>query len=120
MSVVDNIILTFSILEDSVELDDGSDRWPLLDRVNEWLVENASGQRFGKEINYCDGVYVSNKNLETPIFVAAFNFFLEDRFFDFLHTLPWEYPEEVQYIVQRQNDSVFSIRTLEVPVEVDA
>jgi hypothetical protein len=100
MSHVDNVILSFSILEDER---------PIMESVNEWLRAHVSGQSFGPDLVNADGAYGGAKCLETPLFIAAFNYLPEDAFLGFLRTLPWRCPGEVQVIVQRQNDDVFEI-----------
>lgn len=114
MSHVDNAILTFSILEESFDLDhEAADHWPLMDKINAWLRENAGGQQFGPELGSVQDAYGGHKALEAPLFVAAFNYLPEDEFLAFLRTLPWKYPDEVQYIVQREHDDTgFEIVTL--------
>lgn len=109
MSHVDNVILSFSILEDSIESEREADRWPIMDQVNEWLREHVSGQSFKPELSSFHEAYGGRKVLETPLFVAAFNYLPEEDFLAFLKTLPWQYPEEVQFIVKRQHDELFEI-----------
>jgi hypothetical protein len=109
MSHVDNVILTFSILEDEVERD-GSDVYPVMDAVNEWLRERI-GQSFGPDLGGQHAAYGGHKALETPMFVAAFNGLPEDGFLALLATLPWEWPDDVQVLIQRQHDERFEILT---------
>lgn len=110
MSHVDNVILAFSILEDSRAGGPGKpDEWPIMDQVNAWLNEHASRQRFGNELSFFESAYGGGKFLEAPMFVAAFNYLPEQAFLEFLRTLPWKYPREVQVIIRRQHDDLFEI-----------
>lgn len=97
MSVVDNVIFSFDIVEDAE---------PRIAEVNAWLIERTR-QQFGSELP--GETYGGSKYLETPLYIAAFNHFPESDFLDFLTTLPWRCPQHVQYIVKRQNDDVFHI-----------
>jgi hypothetical protein len=114
MSHVDNVILAFSILEDSIELDDPSEpeMWTIMDTINAWLRDNCRGQEFGPDVSSVGAAYGGNKVLETPLFIAAFNYLPESEFIAFLHTLPWEHPDEVQVLVKRQHDDFFEIVAL--------
>jgi hypothetical protein len=107
MSHVDNVILSFSILEDSIELDE----WPIMDTINAWLRDHC-GQEFGPDVCSVKAAYGGCKVLETPLFIAAFNYLPEWEFIAFLHTLPWEHPDEVQVLVKRQHDDLFEIVAL--------
>lgn len=110
MSHVDNVLLSFSIIEDSTDHAEGPDTWPIMEAVNEWLATNAGGQQFGPDLGgFLEGVYGGSKFLETPLFLAAFNYLPEDEFLAFLRALPWKEPSEVQFIVKRQHDDLFEI-----------
>lgn len=113
MSHVDNVFFSISILEDSEPIPDGADRWTLIERCNAWLRENAGGQQFGPELGYFDLAYGGSKFLESPVFVGAFNYMPEREFLAFASTLPWEYREQVQYIVRRQHTDLFEIVRLD-------
>ena len=116
VSHVDNVILSFSITEDETPEDEnGQSRYVLMDQINAWLRENA-GQRqeFGPELGYLHGSYGGAKCLETPLYIAAFNYLPESEFMDFLRSLPWREPDEVQVITKRQHEDVFVVLTLSV------
>ena len=108
MSHVDNIILSFSIMEASVENDFGPD-YCVMARINGWLLEHASGQRFGPDLGYHFASYGGRKGLETPLYIAAFNYLPEDEFVAFLRTLPWREPENAQLLIKRQHEDRFVV-----------
>lgn len=105
MSHVDNVILTFSILEDANTL---------MGPINEWLQEHTHGH-FGLGLMDLPGAYGGSKALETPLYVAAFNYLPEDDFLAMLRRQLWLEPAHVQVLIQRQHDDVLSVLTLEKP-----
>jgi hypothetical protein len=105
MSLVTNIILSFSIDEDSYESDEGDDIYALMVPINAWLTEHRYGA-FGRDADHISG---GNKHLETPLYVAAFNLFSLNEFVDMLRTLPWHEPRSVQVFVQEQEEDKFRL-----------
>ena len=79
MSVVSNVIFSFSISEDSYEKEDDI-LYPNMEKINNWLEENNYGI-FSVDVDVVSG---GRKNLETPLFVAAFNYFSIDNFCNFI------------------------------------
>jgi hypothetical protein len=108
MSHVDNVILSFSILEKSQCHEDGSRTWLIMEDVNAWLLKEIA-QRFGPDIGGLADAYGGSKWLETPLFVAAFNYLPEAELLGLLRTLPWEEPAEVQLMVKRQEGELFEM-----------
>ena len=104
MSVVDNCILSFNICEDDEKIVE----------VNSFF--NMKNQKPFVDVD-ADflpvGWYGGRKMLETPLFIAAFNYFSEDEFIKHLKTLNWKYPEDVQLIIKRQEEDIFSIVKLD-------
>ena len=94
MSHVDNVILAF----------EESDSADLIARINGWLDENAYHQSFGPSLKSVDAAYGGSKVLEADLYVAAFNYFPEAKFLEFLRTLPWTQPQLVQVMIKRQWD----------------
>lgn len=86
---------------------DIADEHKNMEEIHGWCRENLrAGQTFRK---IEDDQVGGSKCLECEIYAAAMNFMDEGGFFDFLCTLYWEFPEDVQYIVMRQDDSRFQI-----------
>jgi hypothetical protein len=102
MSVVTNIVLSFSIMEESREHDTV---YLNIEKINKWLDDNSFGD-FGKDLDEVSG---GRKHLETPLFAAAFNYFRLSDFVDFLHSLDWVEPENVQIFVQEQDENKFKL-----------
>ena len=94
MSRVDNVILAF----------EESRRAVLIAQINDWLYANAYRQRFGPPLSSVDAAYGGSKALEADLYVAAFNYFPEAKFLEFLRTLPWTQPHLVQVMIKRQWD----------------
>lgn len=98
MSMVDNCILTFSICEDEDEK---------IHQINSFFGHKGFISVDSETLPI--GWYGGTKMLETPLFIAAFNYFNEGSFINRLKTLDWEYPKEVQLMIKRQDDDMFSI-----------
>ena len=104
MSVVSNVIFSFSISEDSYEKEDDI-LYPNMEKINNWLEENNYGI-FSVDVDVVSG---GRKNRETPLFVAAFNYSSIDNFCNFIRSLKWEYPDFVQVFIQEQEDDKFRL-----------
>lgn len=102
MSVVDNCILSFSIMENE------GDR---IADVNRFFGEHKPFISVHDD-KLPNGWYGGTKYLETPLLIAAFNYFEEVAFIKHLKTIGWKHPENVQLMIQRQDDDVFSIVTI--------
>ena len=106
MSVVTNIILSFSIGEEEY----ADNAYVLMKYVNEFLIANhhhpLGACLDGWSKCACVG---GEKNLETPVFVGAFNYFDSEDFVGFLKTLPWLEPECVQVFIQKQEEDIFTL-----------
>jgi hypothetical protein len=104
MSHVSNVILTFSIVEDSTEQDDGPDDYPVLAPLNAWLAERQYGRHLAEVGQHAGGC----KRFESPLYAIALNYVGTQEFMDVVNALPWKYPEEVQVWVQGQHDDLFT------------
>jgi hypothetical protein len=105
MSYVDNVILSWSILENEDER---------ISEINAWMRDNAGGQQF-VDVTAHPEAYGGAKYLETTLLMGAFNYMPEEEFLQFLRTLPWRDPTDVQYIVKRQESDRFEIEVLGPP-----
>ena len=108
MSLVTNVILSFHLLEARSESPDGEYRYALMYPLNAWLTEQGYGP-FGPD---ADRVAGGTKHLETPLYVAAFNYLDVDAFMARLRTLPWEYPSAVQVFLQTQEENTFRLMAI--------
>lgn len=103
MSTVTNLILSHSILED--------DNGARIKEVNKFFEREETRGFVEAELPY--EVYGGSKVLEAPIYIGAFNYLMEDEFLEYLRSeVNWEHPEEVQIIIKRQEDDLFSIINL--------
>ena len=108
MSVVTNVILTFAILED----EDRENHYTIVDKINEWM-EKEYGQTFNGNLWEVGNEAVGGaKNIETPLYIAAFNYLDTEGFVEHLKGLPWLEPENVQMFIQEQDDERFTVYTL--------
>ena len=110
MSVVSNVILSFSISEAQVDRDKRLSHYILADRIDQWLKENHY-VGLGQNLEEWDK-YGGQKHLETPIYVGAFNYLVPSAFANFVFSLPWEYPESVQLMIKGQEDEEFTVYSL--------
>ncbi len=108
MSVITNLILSFSISEDEQS------------RVGEinTFFNNGRGFKlvsadFERELadDYYEAKtwYGGSKYLETPLFVGAYNHLDIDGLIDHLKSVNWEEPENVQLILKTQDADKFEI-----------
>lgn len=98
MSVVTNVILTFSILEDDYEAGDTYGH-KCVDKINEWLpceLKNIGGHAGG------------NKELETDIYIGAFNYLDTEGLKACVFSQEWNEPKDVQLYVQEQQADTFT------------
>jgi len=103
MSYVNNVILTFSIMEYIGQR---------IEEVNAALSqkEMRTAQGFPtKELGECDDehAYGGSKCLEAPVFVAAFNYILQSEVLSAVQAAEWEYPEDVRVFWCGQDDNAF-------------
>lgn len=89
----------------------------IMERINDWLKEwcHLPFTRDVWEIGF-EGLG-GEKNIIPSLYVAGFNYFHRDEFVAFLKTLPWRYPEEVQFFARPEreepgDDSKFIVYTI--------
>ena len=109
MSVVTNLILSFSILEDERS------------RVSEinFFENNGRGFElatadFERENNPSSNKtwYGGTKFLETPLYIGAYNHLDVEGLIEHLKIVNWEYPESVQLFLKEQESDKFRILEL--------
>ena len=96
MSRVTNVILSFSVLEP---------KYDVLQRVNAFFKPEYSTSYRGFIVPDNDLWYGGTKFLERPTYLGAFNNFNADKFMDFLETIDWIFPYEVQIFICEQDDN---------------
>jgi len=103
MSNVTSVILSFDALEEEDENGEKEFYWNMV-RINAWL--DARGYGYFGDVNDCAG---GRKALQKPVFIAAFDHFEVESFCEFLRSLRWERPENVQVLVQGENERKFRL-----------
>jgi len=113
MSVVTNVIISYSLLEE--EDSKGNSRMgPILTKLNEWLEERGCGSflpaldAWGMGSDAIGG----RKNLETPIHIAAFNYLDIEGFLYQVAQGNWEYIDDVQVMIQDQESDKFVLHNI--------
>lgn len=97
MSLVTNCILSFC----------GAEEYERIEEVNSFFD--------CKPLTSCDdeslprGWYGGTKMLETSIYIGAFNYLLRYDFLNHISTIGWEFPEDVQLLLQEQDDNCFAV-----------
>ncbi len=93
MSDVTNLLLSFSILEDS-----GSK----VRHVNEWLAQNDQAPLASLWEN--DACYGGSKRMDVPVYAGAFSEFPLEVFLVFLRSVEWHEPNAVQVMLRAPGD----------------
>ena len=102
MSVVTNVMLSFSIGEEDYEAGDG---WghPIVDEINKLLVNDHHG-KLVNVARFAGG----EKHMETDVYMGAFNIFDTKQFITYVNMMNWTEPEHVQVFVQEQEEYSFT------------
>jgi hypothetical protein len=89
MSEVTNVLVAFSIMEDAAarlaEIDAWLDAHEPLPFRSVWENESCCG---------------GSKRMEAPLYAAASNYFPLSAFLEFMRTLSWDDPENVQLVLR--------------------
>jgi hypothetical protein len=108
MSVITNVILSFSLAEEDYE-DDGR---MIIRRVNEFFrTTDATENTSGFVIPDGHGWYGGTKVLTRLTFVACFNYLRIGEFVQHLKEVPWREPQKVQLFIddERDDDDVYKL-----------
>jgi hypothetical protein len=104
MSVVTNLILSFSHLEYVEER---------IEDVNAFVYDdyqmNLVSIDYNKDIESQKVWYGGNKFFEGNVFIGAYNHLNTEAFINHLKKIPWEAPDLVQLIIKEQEDEKFRI-----------
>jgi hypothetical protein len=100
MSHVDNVLVSWGILEDGESHTND---------INEWCKNHLPRQQQFVNVAEQEGLYGGMKYMETDLLAAAFNNFAtyEEEFLEFLRGLSWKEPQFVQFIIKRQHSDEF-------------
>lgn len=92
MSVVTNLILTMSTLDED-----------MLDQINAYPNEGKGFTIVSvRDSKLPRDWYGGSKRLETEVLIGAYNHFDLPPFVEYLKTLPWEHPEEVSLGIRQR------------------
>ena len=100
MSLVTNIILSFSILE--------GNNIDVIEQINKGF-EGTSAEGQGFRVPNDHNWYGGSKVLERPTFVAAFNYLDLDSLIRTLRGIKWKQPEFVQLFVCEQESHQYQL-----------
>lgn len=103
MSVVTNVVLLISIHESIEDDTEYGYRIPGLAYLNDWLLKANKG-----ELRTVDQYGTNGKAMECHVALGAFNYLNVDEFIDAFRAAPWDEPENIQLLVQRQEDERFT------------
>ena len=108
MSVVSNIILTFSGTELKAPgaanaADYDARPFLVVEAINGWLTEHCGGQTLGPSIRHLRGAVGGGKVLETEMLVAAVNY-LDFAIIAFCRSLEWRYRERAQLLILHDDE----------------
>ena len=111
MSVVTNLILSFSINEDERSRENEINTFHNNGRG--FHIISADFERESADNYYESKVwYGGTKYLETPLYIGAYNHLDVNGLIKHLQELNWEEPEHVQLIIKRQNSQKFEILSI--------
>lgn len=95
MSHVTDVVLFCSLLDK----ENGT-----IEQINQWLQEKEN-----INLNELDCHAGGNKCMQASVWGGAFNYFNIQEFTDYLLTLPWEFPDNVQVMIQDEHDEQFTL-----------
>ena len=103
MSVVTGLVLVCSVGEllNWAESPPGN-----IPSVNQWL----SDRSFDDLRELADTAATGNKHPQLLLYAAGYNYFPEDEFIKFFHTLQWESPERAVLVLQPEDGATRVIR----------
>jgi len=106
MSIVTNLIICCSLLEDKDKITDEFEKYT--HNGHPFGIVSVTNEKLPKDW------YGGEKNLECIVFIGAYNHLDLDCFLGFMKTeMSWEAPDLVQIIVKEENDIKFRLIDLE-------
>lgn len=106
MSIVTNLIICCSSLENEIDIIDQFKKY--IHNGNPFYIVSVEDEKLPK------AWYGGAKYLECIVFLGAYNHLDLDRFLGFMKTeMSWEAPDLVQIIVKEENDIKFRLIDLE-------
>lgn len=100
MSWWTEVILAATSLED-VGPDDGHEKYPAVEQINQWLAENSNSQLF--LIRHPD----PQRHGPQDCFAGSFKGLNRDGFIEAVNQAAWEWREQVQIFLRQEDDKGF-------------
>ena len=100
MSMVTNILLSFSLIEVDVTTT-GRDDYASCTPLN--ALQRFLDDQPLQQIDYMSG----KKCLEAELWVAAVNYLNTEEFIEGVRSAPWRVPDSVQLFIKEQDDEIF-------------
>ncbi|QKG56237.1 hypothetical protein GKZ68_06005 [Hymenobacter sp. BRD128] len=104
MSSVTNLMLSFSVSEEEQTIASQLNSYPNKERG--FLLVSIDDDRLPR------GWYGGSKMMETRIYLGAYNYLDVDDFINYLRSIEWESPEEVQLFTKGQYEDKFTVYNL--------
>lgn len=114
MSYVTDIILIVDILE---EENKETGEYRLVKRLNAEMARihpSQAGPDWPMFVRV-DKTSGGGKVMQASVFQAAINFLDEVAFWELLRSIPWEHPENLQIVMKRENETLFTLYHLPGP-----
>lgn len=107
MSVVTGVLLCFSCSEESVELDEQVEIFPLVQQVDMWLSENSHLPLVRLDEHMCTG-----KHPEMIVFGGGYNKLDVDGFYSLFKGLNWEDPYNATLLLNLEDKGIKVIHAM--------
>ena len=108
MSSVTDIILVTALWDGSTDFK--ADPHPNVDSFIKYS---------GVTLEVVKGAFKNSKVIQCDLFIAAMNYYNEERAIDALNKVEWESPECVQLMMKGEHEDIFTIYTPKVNKPID-
>jgi len=105
MSYVTNVLISCSILEEEMSEPERLGGYSNIIEINRWLEESGHG-----EFRYLSRHAGGKKVMEAEVWGAAFNYIRLEELIDFIRSLNWLHPRQVQLFIQDEDEDIFTER----------
>jgi hypothetical protein len=93
------MVLCFSCLEDCQEHEDGTETFPVIDKLNSWLAETQHSPMVRLDEKMCCG-----KHPQMIVFGAAYNYLSDEGFLNIFRSLEWQHKDSVFLVLNPEHD----------------
>jgi len=105
MSWVTGLVICFSCSEDYAEQEDGTDKFPVVEKINAWLGERGKMPLVQLDEKMCCG-----KHPQMHVFGGGYNYLGDEDFLKMFHSLEWQCKESVFMIFNSEENPMEVIR----------